>query len=201
MGTVLNFDYSKSSEEIVNDLIYHTNGIILDIGKVKFGDPTEYTIIPVDTLDDIVRNTKVSIQALGSSRRAFRGESIVFYRRLDLNWLESDYEPFDLNVTQIYSKELIPFLNLYYGLKLSENDILNELITKDDKPYKVKAHPNSLVWIGETKVNLRFADSLVTTNRLFGFRDIVTSMIGNKELSGFHTRHYKMLNTRYLDGF
>lgn len=202
---ILNFDYTKPSNEIITDLIFHSNGIQLDTNLIEFDDPIE-SIIDSSILfnDDISSNpinTKVIIKGLNEDNRSIRGESIIFYRRLSLSWLESNYIPITLNVAQIRSIDLIPYINLYYGISLDESDILDELLTIENTPYILKANPNSLVWNGSFKVNIEFANRMITVNHLNGFRDVITSMIGKKELSGFHQKHFQMLNEKYLDGF
>lgn len=201
MSISLDINYNKPSIEILSDLIYYTNGIRLDLTELNISKPENYQLPALGEAGDLDRNTKLSISGLKQGRRAFRGRCIVFYRRLDLNWLESDYEPMYINATSIRSIDLLEFINVYYGLQLSDSDIVDEVITKGSFPYKIRATFDSLVWVGESKINLLFKDTLVDEKQLSGFRDVVTNLIVNRKLDGFYTKHYQLLTERYLDGF
>lgn len=157
----------KRPEQLIVDRINLENKTDL-----KLTDVTLFTPRVPTTAEEIQnaqgRNSFVRIAATPLANAT--GATFVYYNRLDFTAMftdETGIQPLIVPVdfdTVFTAWDVVPFINQYYGLMLEPKDVLEETINRGDWTVQLKAHPDSLGWIGEVPVQLVRGDALVPTN-------------------------------------
>ncbi len=145
---------AKSSKALVIDAINEQSGSKFKVTDLTFEVP--------QVVSEKDRNTKVRVTATESSK-AF-GSMNIWYDRLDIARLfEISSIEVELHTAQVNStKDLLPELNLLYGLGLEAEDIVDEQLVTDDRPInaEIKMQPTCLAFTGTLLVTL--VDGLVS---------------------------------------
>lgn len=140
-------DLNRPSLEIALDLIHISNHFDLDAQEVVLGNPVALDLRP-DIPDDI--NTFVPASMSKVFFTVFEGNNGFLYRRLSFDEVLATKLPAVIipPATSFKTSEILPQLNDLLGLQLVASDIVEEDLTNDIVSFPVRAHRDSLVWIG-----------------------------------------------------
>lgn len=161
--TILN----KVGKDLLLDLLNRDNNTTFTFNDVIFSQPVVIQNPPT------FRNTKVAIQAKVGGQ--FIGSKVVDYHRIDVAVLfKPEYRRVMGTGVQLTS-DLVPILNVRFGLALEVSDVVVEPIDTTTLPvtYRLKMTPGCYAFIGEVDLEL-IADlpdigDLITVNLLDGF--------------------------------
>jgi hypothetical protein len=151
------YDYNKSSQDIIRDLIYSSNGFMLPATGVLYGIPSAITPLVADRYQ---RDTLIQLSMDPSiPSKLFRGSRSFLYKRIDLAQLiPVAATPVPIQVasfpTDTYT--LLAQINAYYGLKLSYADVQNITYTSIVGAI-MAATLGSLAFEGNCTLNLQLA--------------------------------------------
>lgn len=154
----------KRPEQLVVDRINLENSTALTVADVQFFIPK------VPTTDEDIdlaggRNTVVRIAATPLANAT--GATYVYYNRLNFTQMFTDAsgaQPMNVPVrrdTVYTARDLVPFVNQYYGLMLQPSDIKDLSIDRAGWVVDFEAEENSLGWIGKVPVYLTEGDALL----------------------------------------
>lgn len=143
-------DFSKSADEIILDLINDTNVSDLTLLQIQYGSPAAI---------EGAHNTQLQVNGvLGSG---IGGQVTVTYNRLPIQ-LFVPAEGLDItDPDAVLFSELIPVINQRLGIRLSENDIVDDLIgdwagvPDETKTLSIQMSPDALCFIDALPVTLR----------------------------------------------
>ena len=107
-------DFKLDFNTLMLGLLNNDNGKALTSSQVEFGT--------VST-NDGVNNSKVTVTAIGDNPN--KGTTVITYNRVDMNTL--NVLPFEHETSGDYLTfaELLPLINLHYGLELTVDDIVD----------------------------------------------------------------------------
>lgn len=121
----------------------------LDFDQIVFGQPVNNP----KTLE-YDRNTELHVTSITSE---IAGSTNVYYNRLDLQTLfsNSNIAEVELNRPEQFTSvlDLLPELNVTYGLAIDETDVLNTVPVEGDIQTLV-ARIGSYAWLGELRIKL-----------------------------------------------
>lgn len=154
-----------TSEELVRELVWVNNGYHLPKGAV-FGPPNAFTPLPRDPRQN---DTWVEVKIPKHWWQRDRGAVKLFYKRYNLNSMRPEegaiWTPPAVPFT-VYG--ILPQINLYYGVNLDQNDVLDATFTTTSGPYPLVAAPGSLAWQGVGYIPIPLPN-VVTVTDLAGF--------------------------------
>jgi hypothetical protein len=201
-------DFNRPAEEVLIDLIYISTKFKVNIHHIKFGLPMELDQRPDIDNDE---NTFINIKIDPLYDNRFSGANGVMYRRLPFEEVEVKV-PMEIKIDHypFFPEELLPQINVKYGLKLTVNDIDNTEHPSLDIPFKLKISPNSLIWIGALDPHLSFGGldlaGLILNKNLNGYDRTggipLSSVLRVTELIGFESHvHPPLVLDVSLNGF
>ncbi|MNU19726.1 hypothetical protein D3C71_79590 [compost metagenome] len=145
-------DFDRPAIDIVLDLIYITNQIRVPKEKVVFGVPEK-----LDQRPDIIvdANTFIPVDFDPDWDDRYRGENGFLYRRLPLSVLTPDPDvhlramefPFHLH-------DLLPAIRAKFNTQFTTLDLEDQLIENEFEEIQLRAAETSLLWIGETPIDI-----------------------------------------------
>ncbi len=163
-------DFTKTSNEIIINLINHDNGLALTPEKV---DLINLVAVPESKQVQVTVSSK-----LGSG---YRGTQDVTYNRLFLNEIPGSENAGELEFDIAKLSDVLTFINVGFGvniniedaavndtdLELSDPEVTQEYDVSQD--FKITAKDGNLVWMGEltftlTKIRSALSDIWQVTN-------------------------------------
>lgn len=163
-------DFSKTSIEIIIDLINHDNGTAFTSEKITLG--------PITATPDSKRASLTVFSKRGSG---YRGTQDVSYNRLYLNEIPDaeTVDELEFNLTKL--SDVLTFINVGFGVNIQADDVIvngTDLAEADpavvqefdvSQNFQITAKPGSYVWMGEltftlTKVRTDLAEVWQITN-------------------------------------
>lgn len=141
------FNYNKSSALIFRDLIFYTNGFWLPLTGVSYSAPVQVTTGSGATA---YLNTAITVEIDYGPGVPNYGSKTFFYGRVSLATMAPvpGAQPIVITSYPITAWELLPLINAYYGLQLTEADVLDTVYASPDGPFILTAAPGSLVFTG-----------------------------------------------------
>lgn len=122
----------------------HNRNYRLTLEDFTWGAPTESEVSD--------RNTRVVITATPSSQ--FLAQRTVLFNRLDLEAVFGEFLNLEWNSRPTTTHQLLSMILTQKDVNLQPEDILNETIPSDVDFFDMKAHPNSIGWIGTATLNM-----------------------------------------------
>lgn len=145
-------------KQSVIDAVNAANATKLKLTDVTFGVPTA---APSDVVTTTGKNTQVRLTGNGST---WTGTVVVNYTRLNLNDLLT-LTSNTLKVGPVSTTwDIINYLNFYYGMILTPDDVKKEDVTLDGNgagTVTLHAEDKSFGWVGSVTLNLVKGDDLV----------------------------------------
>lgn len=141
------FNYNKPTEELLSDLIFATNGFRLPTTGVTYGTPVS-TITSTSAASQ--PNTSITVSIAWTQGIQNWGEQTFYYMRPTLaNQIGvAGAQPIAINSYPIDAWTLLPQINAYYGLQLTQADVLDTFYTSSAGPFILTAAPDSLIFTG-----------------------------------------------------
>jgi hypothetical protein len=148
------FNYNKPSVDILRDLIYASNGFMLPASGVLYDTPLAVTPLVADRYQ---RDSVIKVQMDPTvPYQQWRGHRTFLYKRLNFADLIPNVPwnvtptpiPITTYPTNVYA--LLPQINAYYGLQLTEADVLNTSFASSAATFQMTAAPGSVSWEGTT---------------------------------------------------
>ena len=157
----------KTSEDLVRDMVFFTNGFHLP-KQIVFGIPKHFAPLEGDPNQN---DTAVRVSLPEGCYRGDMGHKWLYYKRLDFGTLiASNPDGIVLQPGTFTLVSILPQINALYRINLAEGDILDASYTVGGGPVTMHANPNSLAWQGQ--INLPVSGPL-------------PDMVPNTELNGF----------------
>jgi hypothetical protein len=140
------FNYNKPAQQILQDLIFAANGFMLPDTGVTYGVPVAITS-PQGRYSTLNSAIKVSIPYQPGAQ--YWGEKTFFYSRMDLANITAACNAMPIVVasypTDTYT--LLPQINAYYALQLSQADVENTVYENSAQSFIMTAQTTSLIFI------------------------------------------------------
>lgn len=150
------FNFNKPAEQILRDLIFATNGFLVPAEGVLFGTPVAVTPLLGDRQQ---RNTTITIEMDASMPwQNLTGLQTLMYKRpslADFVPVQSPVMPIVIASYPVTIWELLPQINAYYGLQLTEADVLNTEYDAPVYPIVMYAAPGSVAFTGSVVLNVQ----------------------------------------------
>lgn len=181
-------DFTKSSKEIILDLINRDNQRDLTFDEVSFSEPE---VNP----SNYPRNTNVVVSA--DDGGGYQGEQTMHYNRLYLGkFFENTTPIIIMDENPADTHEALSVINNTYNLGMSTEDIEFEEIA--GRYHTFKAKPHSYVWLGEVEFEIRLTDDDDDID--------LAHVLTNKTFQEFHYPDYDVnldyvVEGQTLDGF
>jgi len=120
--------------EYVNNAKDKFLAIISEYNKKLDLDPNDFDITLPEFADEVDCDTKIFLKPRLHS--PYHGEPPVYFKRTDL-----DGEVYRIELAAYRSTlDLLPALNLRFGLSLTEHDVYNETLIRSPDPYTLQEH-------------------------------------------------------------
>jgi hypothetical protein len=153
------FNYNKPAEQILRDLIFATNGFLVPPQGILFGNPIAQTPL---TGDRYQRDTVITIEADPAMPwQQLTGTQTLLYKRVNLadflpaaNASGGTVVPIPITAYPTDIWTLLPLINAYYGLQLTQADVLNTPIPAPVWPITMTANPASPAFSGSVVLNI-----------------------------------------------
>ncbi len=158
-----NLDFSRSSKEIVLDLIYLSNRVTLYPNRTSLGTPTELDTRPGVAWDE---NTIIAAKTDNNADPSDDVTGTYPYHRLSFS--EAGLRRLPESFAGLTVWEILPAINEAYHLNLTEADIANDQIPVSGL-IVLKASKGSFVWQGKSNINV--GDFLLNTVELDCFKE------------------------------
>lgn len=174
----MNIALNRTSKQIVMDLVFFANGVLIDPEVVNWGVPEGYEPLVSDFYK---RDTKVVISGRAENLRDYSGRDELFYRR----YLLQDQKPvLDMPIyasgRPVNAHSLLSQLNTKFNLLLAPEDVQDTVYNDFTKPFELLAHQDSLAWKGSLKFDVVFAkiplDIAISNPILVGFTEQETPL-------------------------
>ena len=152
----MKINYNRPSEQILYDLLYYTGGAWLPKDSLSFGAPQPWGPIAGDPYQ---RDTQLDVTVGPGAHPRQRGTATIRYRREDVGTMPVLVDvPIEVESLPFTTHQLLPQLNLRYGLQLGPADLLNETFWGSVDGYSLHVAPGSLVWRGTFFVETTYKD-------------------------------------------
>ena len=169
-------DLGKSRLELLTDLIFESEGIRIPLNKITYSNPETLDQTPL-TLTDPNTLIKFNTKSDYDDRHTRKFSGALMYRRRELNQhFLSVVNPIPIYIdTAIFTiHEILPQINEELKYPLSIEDVSDQTYDATDLTEIVLvSNKNSLIWIGNVKVNVNIS----ATNK--------TDILTNTLLDGF----------------
>jgi hypothetical protein len=151
--------YHRTSRQILRDLVYFTSGFLIPERGVIYGNPVARRPLHGDLVqrDTVIQ---ISTETAGAHRPRIRGSKAFWYRRIDLASivpLHSHAPAPTITGYPVDTYSLLPAINEYYGLKLTQNDVERQAYGPAEVAYLVASHA-SLAFSGRVQLSLSLPD-------------------------------------------
>jgi hypothetical protein len=156
----------KTSEQLLRDLVFNTNGFHLP-PDATFGTPTAFQPLPGDPWQ---ADTFVEVSMPQGCWRPVKGSRTLYYRRMNMANLQGLVGA-TLNLPEapfLLSSQLAA-INAYYGINLAAPDITDITYPEGTTQFVMQANPNSLAWEGQTVLNPLEIGTVISQTDLDGF--------------------------------
>jgi len=111
-------DYSKSSVQIILDLINAKNGTSVPLEAISFGTPAAITSDPAQA-----ELTGITVTAVDGS--GYEGSQSFTYGRVNLAFMNANVQNLAFTTDVANTNQLLPLLNSTFGINLTEDDAEN----------------------------------------------------------------------------
>ncbi|QXO10862.1 hypothetical protein pEaSNUABM54_00036 [Erwinia phage pEa_SNUABM_54] len=143
------------SEQMVIALINRDNNLNLSSSDVVVSEPRKNPTPTTITGTTAVRDTLADLLAVYGGN--FKESAPITYRRLNADTIFAKVTTVIRPKNQVNTTDLIADINTLYGLALTVDDVVNELLDLNTLPYslKVKFKDDNPAWIGSIPVIIK----------------------------------------------
>lgn len=161
-------DYSKPAKELLLELIYQSNEIVLAELEVAFGVPELLDQRP-DIDSDANSFIPASVDPDWDNR--YLPKNGFMYRRAHLSDIAIDPStpPLAIDYLPCQTSDLLDAINARYGTHLTLDDVENLTYTDANTPVVIKFKEDALCWAGEPVIVPSIYVGLAANYQLNGF--------------------------------
>lgn len=163
----MKIDFNKPARQVLLDLIYASNGIVLQDTNIEFGTP-----VALGRTTGWGLNTVLTVTADQIETDQFDGSTDLYYRRIALSDLPVYSQiPIAIPAYPVQTTDLLPQINAKYQTQMTADDVVNTVYADGSQPVILQAAPGSLCFIGSTELLVQppLGKKLLQVNDLNGF--------------------------------
>lgn len=139
-------DFTMLPDDIITAMINSDNGTSIVNGTLAYDNPV--TVVAGNPF-------YTELDVYGAPGSGFNGSVKIHYKRLPLTYKIHGDLLFDVGTSR-YMRDLIPAINLRYGINLTPNDYIDVEVAQpgylENIPLTLTAAPSSLVFIGSIEI-------------------------------------------------